>query len=239
MVHAFSSASAIAHGDLSGDLTPRDCRALWWAEVSEALCPWGGWVTATLSNEGKFKVRDWSWEPPCPFQLGACLRPKVFFFLYIFIFPPNFLRLLNVEQGLTQEIVMITTEHFSSNVPWWEALCLSLVLIDIGFPHVLIWELIRVKKHLVNNPHLKPPWSSTLIGCRQLDWEGLAELNRGSGLAIWFQSRAAQSSRSFSRVSLALMIYCRKVLDTWQRVDAEPLWPGSLGRCIQQHLCLS
>lgn len=79
---------------------------------------------------------------------------------------------------------MIITEHFSSNVPWWEALCLSSVLIDIGFPHVLIWELIRVKKHLVNNTHLKLPWSSTLIGCRQLDREGLAELNRGSGLAI-------------------------------------------------------
>lgn len=95
------------------------------------------------------------------------------------------------------------------------------MLIDIRFPHVSIWVFIRVKKHLVNNLHLKLPWSSTLTGCRQSDREGLAELNRGSGLAICFQSRVAQRGRNFRTVKPALKIYYRKVSGTWHGVDAD------------------
>lgn len=74
---------------------------------------------------------------------------------------------------------------------------------------------------MVNNLHLKLLWSSTLIGCRQLEQEDLAELKRGSGLATSFQGRAAQSGRNLRRVKPSLEIYCRKVLGTWPRVDAE------------------
>ena len=157
--------------------------------------------------------------------------------LHTFIFPPNYLRLWNAEQGLTQEIALIiTTLYLSSKVLWWEVLCWSLVLIDTGFPHVSVWEFIRVKKHSVNSPHSKLPPSSTLTGCRQLEQESLAELNRGSGLAIYFQSRVAQSSRNIRRVKPARKVCCRKVAGTWHGVGAAFLWSGSPGRCIQRHL---
>lgn len=117
--------------------------------------------------------------------------------------------------------------------PWWEALCRSLALIDISFPHVPICEFIRAKKRLVNNLHLKPPRSSALIGCRRSEREGLAELNRGSGLAVSFQGRAAQSGRHLRGVKPALKICCRKVWGRWRGADAEPAGCGSPGRRIQ------
>lgn len=68
------------------------------------------------------------------------------------------------------------------------------MLNDIGYPQVSVWEFIRVQKHLVSNLHLKLPWS-TLLGCRQSDRGGLAELNGVWALNLLLKQRDTKQQK--------------------------------------------
>lgn len=79
-----------------------------------------------------------------------------------------------------------------------------------------------MQKHLGNNLHLKLPRSRTLLGCRQSDQGGLAELNGVWAHNLLLKQRDTKQQK-LQASQTGLKIYCREVLGTWHRVHADIL----------------